>query len=755
MKLAALKAKLTTKDYIPKSGASMRIPRIIFIFLSIFLLILSTVNAVEILSKSVSEPLCPRETGLFSHLIRNNGNAIKDYNVNVIGSASQWSTVVPAQFILAPGEEENIFTYVTPSQSAEPGDYNINIEVSAPEESRRISHNVRVKDCYSASIVAVPNALGACPSDAIRYRVILTNNGELAETFRISVGGGLADGISLSDDVAILRKGESKNILVFVNSPVEAGEYNFNLIIESQSGRIKESLPLFLRVNPCYDFAFNVGGSANNSYSMCDRSIVNVPLNLRNTGTALNGYRINVEGPIWARPEKNEFTLKDKEAKTFNLVFAPTYGVNGDYNVKLTVTPERGSLKFVSDFAVQVRRCHSVAVEFSGEPEQDVCKGAVNRHEVTVINDGEKRKTYRVGLDGPDWVNFVGQEIITLNPMDKTNFTILASPGGDVEEQRYALTFRAVPADESGEVIFDEDELIVDVKDSDSCFRPRLDAAYADLVIYFDSGIAVPIDVRNDGVKPAQFTLSLNGSAAGFSRFGSSVLDVEPGRSQVVYLYIAPTIDTGLGNYDAIVSLNLKDGPLLLTKEFNIEITDQRERATVISPVVGIEQPAVERQSFWSRVRGWFRRVFIGEENFAYQSTSSNLISDNISGDQETGIEAPIGEENGDILSEEQNESEFVPASGTIYPPREESTSSESTWSRFKNLARRTFIGENQTQNLILNPITPLVNTNPSESKLSSYKYWILGVVIVVLVIILLIQLGLAKRAIKYLREDD
>ena len=109
-------------------------------------LILSIVNAVQITPQGLSDSLCPRETGQFTHLIKNDNTVVKDYTINLKGSASSWATVVPSGFILAPGEQRSVFTYITPSQSSEPGNYNLQIEASAPDDTKSISHNVVVKN---------------------------------------------------------------------------------------------------------------------------------------------------------------------------------------------------------------------------------------------------------------------------------------------------------------------------------------------------------------------------------------------------------------------------------------------------------------------------------------------------------------------------------------------------------------------------------------------------------------------------------
>src|SRR3989338_4799643 len=370
--------------------------RFSLIFFIGFLLVVSLVNAVQINTQNLAGDLCPRETGSFSHVIRNDGNSVKQYNINLRGSASSWATSVPSGVILEPGEEKIIYTYVTPSQSAEPGDYSLIIDVTSGAETESNTHNVKVKSCYGVSLIPTSNKLDTCPAKPVRFVVRVVNTGEYTETYKFSLSGELSSKTSLSDNIALLGKGESKELYLFVNSPKEDGSYSLSLIVETDSGRVRGSLPLFLDVKPCYNFGFEV--KANNTYNVCERSLIIVPLTLKNDGTTINTFKINVDGPSWARLENDQYTLHSSEVRNFNLVMAPGYNTHGDYGIRVTVTPEKGDLKSVSDFGVTVRKCFSVDLEFEDE-EVSACKGAKNEYDITVTNDGEIKKLFRLTLD--------------------------------------------------------------------------------------------------------------------------------------------------------------------------------------------------------------------------------------------------------------------------------------------------------------------------------------------------------------------
>ena len=600
----------------------MNVKKSILIFFISFLLVLSLVNAVQVTTQSVSNDLCPRGTGIFTHVIRNDNTDAREYSINLRGNAAVWATSVPTGVVLGPGEQKTLYTYVTPSQSAQPGNYDLQIDVNSATDSKSLTQNVKVKNCYSVGVVATPGTASVCPSEPTKYNVVVTNNGEYRENMHLTLSGEVASRISLSDNTLILDKSESKNVLLFANSPSDSGDYSFTLVVESESGRIRESLPIFLHVNACYDFAFTVGG--NNTYSVCDRSYVEIPLNLKNLGTTLNSFKVSVDGPVWAKLEKDSFILKDREARSFNLMFAPGYGTAGEYGIRVTVTPEKGDRKAIADFGVTVRKCNSVAVNLL-QDKVDACKNGNNTYGAVVTNDGELKKSYLIGLDAPEWVTLKeSDKLLTLEAHQYKNFTISALPTNNVKAQNYAVTLKAVANDESAGFVKGEDQIILKVKNPDDCFKPSVETQYNNLVVYYDSSTALPIEIRNDGVRKADFVLSLSGNAATFARLNPSAVSVDPGKSEIVYLYVAPNTNVQLGSYDASIVLNLKDGPVLFTKNLNIEITDVRDRITNLNPNTNASNN--QSLSFWSRVKSWFTKNNTNQtiNNVSLSSTTLN-----------------------------------------------------------------------------------------------------------------------------------
>ena len=576
----------------------------------IFLIILSSVNAFSVSQESISNPLCPRDTGLFVDIIKNTDPVSKDFNINSRGSASGWAVTVPNSFVLNPNEEKKVYSYITPSQTANPGNYNLDTVISTDDDSKVISHSVIVKDCFKAGLTSITSTKQEmCPDGAVKYELTLTNRGEFKETFRLSVEGELKNIISLTDSSVILDKSESKKIIVYLKAPVDSREYQFTVIAIGDSGKTRDSVPLTLKVNPCYDFDFKV--LADTSYNVCDRSYNVVPLMIENKGTAINTYKLDVDGPIWARSEKLELTLRSNEAKNFNLVFAPTYGVEGSFPVHLEVSPQIGFNKISKDLNILVRKCYGVKADIIDSSSQ-ICQGVESSFNAVVKNTGEIRKSYRIGLESPSWVSS-DTKILNIDGGEEKNLIIKAFPTSDVKPGSYNVDFLVNSTDQDG--LQDKDSIKLDVVSVNDCYKPKLSFPYDDVIVYYDSSALIPFNIENSGVRKASYNLFLSGNAATFSSMTPVEINVDPGKTETAYVYVAPKTNMPLGVYDAKITLSLKNGAALDSRDMKIEITDNKEKATDIK--LSSSGPVVNSTSlsFASRVKNWFGGLFSSDDN--------------------------------------------------------------------------------------------------------------------------------------------
>lgn len=569
----------------------------ILVYFFIFLLVTSLANALQVSSKFGDLKLCPRDTGLFVDVLKNNEALVKSYNVVLSGAASSWATVAPGNFILAPGDEETVYTYVTPSQSASKGNYDLKLELVSGEEKKSIKHTVNVKNCFGVGLSSDSLEQSACPGDSLVYNFRLINLGEFSDTFSLNVDN---DGVRLSEKTITLGKGESKDVKAFLTSPSDAKEYKFSVTGTSETSKSGKSIDFLLNVNPCYSFNLNLKNG--NDYSICEHSVLTVPVTVSNEGTVSNDYNLEVvEAPVWVRLNTKDLVVGSKETRTFLLAFAPDYGVHGNHSVKVEVSPEKGDLKAVANLNVEVRQCHSVSVDIELN-EDVVCKGVESKYNVNVVNNGEVAKNYNLVLDAPSWVSLSENLITNLGAGESFDLELKANPTEDTDLEKYSVNLNVVSTDESS--ASSQDSIVLDLKELNQCFSSVLDTDYKNVVVHYDSGLLIPLTLVNNGLKNADYTFALSGDAAEFSSLAKTKLSLDQGSNETLYLYVAPDINTNMGNYYVDVELYVND-LWLATSKVNVEITDQLEKATVIGETSIVDQATTDES--WAGLKHYWR----------------------------------------------------------------------------------------------------------------------------------------------------
>lgn len=619
-----------------KKGLRKLLP-LVLLFILLFNLSVTATFTFETTSTS-SSALCPRDTGLFVNVVENQNSFSVPFTLTNRGSASSWSTTVPSGFTLAPHERKTIYTYITPTQNALPGNYDVEVIASGAGQTKTARFETKVKDCFQANLGTNDERKTVCPAQVTKFESRLRNTGQYREDYILRVEGQLKDFVSLSEDVVSLSAEESKKVFAYITAPKEAGEYGFSIVAQGSSGRSVQSLNHILVVQPCYDFRLDV---ANNTFKFCERATQIVPLKVNNLGTTTNTYTLALEGSSWAVLERDAVTLLAGNSATVNLFLNPPFGVEGDFKVKLSVTPERGTRKAVTEFHVNVKKCHAVDITLLEGGKVKVCNNGRERSfDVLIRNSGEVHKQYSFEQQGPRWVSVDLPKLFTLEAGKERKTTIKTNPSQDVKPGRYDTHLKVVATDESAVTVSDTAVFEVETVDTHECYKPVFKTQYKDFVVYLDSSVVLPVTIQNIGLENADYEIVVGGSAASFSKLVPATISVASGRSEVVYVYIAPGAQTKLTNYDLQLSVKLKDSNLLETERLKLRLTNIKEEAT---PLEQLQEklPVSIAPSLWEKTKTWFREVFAPPKR--QLALSKNVKEDNITKNKSEGIPVMTG----------------------------------------------------------------------------------------------------------------
>ena len=538
------------------------------LILFIFLLIINSVNAFDLVSVSEKEKsVCPSSTILLNAKVIGTGN----FNVNADGSASKWATVVPQGFILN-NEAKLIYSYITPKFDTNPGLYDLNLMVTSGNEVKNINYKINVPDCHNLEITGTASkSICGCNSDV--YEFTISNNGIYQESYEIEVNGKAASWIKLNQNSLTLTPGESKTIYASLNAPCgsDFGENKFTVTVRSLISNSIASFDSNVIVNSCFDFDVN---AEKEFLSMCEHSSEVIPIKINNLAELDNNFDLKITGPAWANLHLSKLDLSSKNSGIINLILSPDYKVEGDFDININIKSKQSKISKDVKVKVSIRKCNDVSFELLTK-EDRICAGSKKYHEANIKNLGELEKDFRIetsqGWAKPEEI------IIKLAQGESKKIKIEFNPDENLTAKNYNINFKALALDSSK--VNSEDSFNLDLLTRNDCYKPELQVQ--DLEVNTDSSATAQIAIKNIGAEIAVYELGLSGNANTFSQLNPSIVTVDPGKSEIVYLYVAPPYNIKQGDYKANIFVNLKNLGILESKTINIKVGEGKSVETV------------------------------------------------------------------------------------------------------------------------------------------------------------------------------
>ncbi len=543
----------------------------------IILSILPISYAYQIKTTAIAGQICPRETGLYTLNVKNTESYSRSFTLSLTEDAAEWTTIFPQSFMLTPNEEKIIYIYVTPKQDTIPGAYQLTVNIESNSEKQKLDYAILVKECYSTLLTTPQKVLELCPREHSKYTISLANTGDYSDTYSLSTESQL-DQISLQDQTLQVDMSKSKLTTLNVISPQKEGEYTILFNAVSQLTKAKSTLPLSLKVKPCYDFNFLQPQSK--EIQLCERTINYARFGITNLGTVSNTYKISLKGPEWTRLSQEELVLLPSENKLFDLIVYPNFGNSGEYKAELEIMPKNGDKKVQSEIKLKVKQCQNIEIK-PQTSEISICKGSSSTITLLMQNTGESTNAFETLLEAPTWTLYQ-IPVTNLKANETKNFTLTFNPEQEIKPGDYTIKIKINAFGEAKEVAKDEKTINVKVKDTLECYGSNIKTNYENIVVYYDSSVAVPLTIKNDGTNEANYKLELLGSASQFIRINPDRLTLSPGKTETLFLYISPKIDTKLEVYNIILNVKSSD-TTVATKQFTVGLTDKKEEATVIT----------------------------------------------------------------------------------------------------------------------------------------------------------------------------
>ena len=517
------------------------------VMLLFLVLLVQLASAFELSSDDIVRSTCQGNTILFTADIFEEGN----FNVNMDGSASSWSTAVPDWFVIR-NNSRQIYVYSTPNDNVNPGKYNLNLIVSNEKETKKISFTINVKNCHSLQLIG--DALKEiCGGNVVSYNYQIKNLGNYNENYLLKLKG--PEFITLSQNKISISPGETKNVYAYVAQNSESSKFTISAFNKYGISEINSEL----KVNSCYDFSL----STNRDFvNFCEHSQEKVIIDVKNLGIRQDAYNLEIKGPEWANLEKNKLVLNPGKSEKVNLILSPGYSVNGNFDIKLNVNSIDSSKTGI--VRAQVNKCNDVFIDIK-DKEINLCNNV--KIPVHIRNTGLFNKEFRLETS-EQWASFDNYQL-KLKPNEEKNLNLMLNVE-NMERRSYYLYAIIFALDDSG--LSMDDNIKINLLDQNQCYNIEI-ISDSQILVKQSSSSTLPITIKNNGNEKLTYQLGISGDGTSFTQLNPSILEINQGSSETVYLYSAPSLEIYPGVYNININV-LYNNNLLNSKNININVKE-------------------------------------------------------------------------------------------------------------------------------------------------------------------------------------
>ena len=555
--------------------------------LASLLMLLPVVAADFSLNTDITEQtVCATDTILYILDVQNLGS--KDtYTVSLSSSASSWAVAAPSGFSLNTNEKESVYVYVTPSSNALPGTYNLLVTVNSQSGKQEQLLTVNVGDCHSAVFTASTIAQDICAANSAEYLLNLANTGKYTETFSLSLSGPAAKFSTISELATKLKAGETTQIKITANPPADqTGSFELAVNAKADNSNAAASMKLSLNSNNCYAFDLLAD---KNYVSFCENSEVKVPLTVNNKGNLDNSYAISAEGPNWVSVENRDLAVPTEASRTTNLVLFPTFGVSGDFPIKVKADARVGDFDYEQTITANVKTCHSTDVKIS-TAEDTLCPLTQKAYVVSLSNTGTFDERYVLTVSGADFAQ-IDRPIIDLEAGKTENVNLLVDTK-TAKAGSYLINVKAEAQNPAHAETTDTLNLII--TPLEGCFGVQTTSALTQVQVAPGEGSLVPIIIENKGTEESTYNLEVSGTGAAYAKLNPASLTLAGRQARTAYLYISVPQETAQTNYKITVTARIEDGTASSSSNVDLVVVPPTKEQIITEIKEGTAQEKIQ-----------------------------------------------------------------------------------------------------------------------------------------------------------------
>ncbi|MCB0162619.1 MAG: multicopper oxidase domain-containing protein [Anaerolineae bacterium] len=322
------------------------------------------VYAVSVAPTTDAQSGVPDDVVAYNLDVTNDGNMTETFDVTVSGNA--WDTSAPLTVgPLAPGETAQITVDVTVSSGANNGDSDTaTVTVTSQVDTNQsassdLTTTASVAAVYGVSVAPTIDAQSGAPNDVVAYNLDVTNDGNVAETFDVTVSGNTWD-TSAPLTVGPLAPGETAQINVEVTIPGGASENDSDTATVTVTSQVdtNQSASSDLTTTATAAVVYGVSiAPATDSQTNTPGTVVSYNLDVTNDGNGSDTFNVSVDGNGWttSAPATVGSLAAGETAQITVDVTIPAGANDGDSNVTtVTVTSQDNTTSASSNLTTHV-----------------------------------------------------------------------------------------------------------------------------------------------------------------------------------------------------------------------------------------------------------------------------------------------------------------------------------------------------------------------------------------------------------------
>lgn len=608
----------------------------IIIFLVLLILLSPSINAEFTAATEENEKtVCQGTTSVFTVFVEGSGKI----NVNKEGAASSFTTIVSSGLssLILNFNKKPVFVYVTPSSKVQPGIYNLDLKINDGSIEKVVPLKIDVKDCTTFEISGTKEK-EVCGCESQQFEFEIKNTGIYQETYSLSIKGEAKDFVELNKNEIKLDPGKSTKVLAVVNAPcTNFGVKGFSLNVESKTSNSVASIDSNIKINNCFDYNAAVSTEL---VEICEHTKEEIKITIDNTADKSNTYKLSIIGPAWANLDKKEIVVGAKSSEIVNIILSPDYKVQGSFDVELRIEDSNGKIRKDKIIKTSIKTCHDASLDIIN-PVETVCQSIPREVPVFIKNTGEYDKTF--GLDSDTAWASVSEKRLSVDASDEKKVIMVLTPNENVKTGKYPVKLKLSSLDDSK--IAKEDSIEVNVITLSDCYQPTITTENI-IEVAADSTTTSAITITNNGLEKADYEVSITGTASGFVQLNPSVITVDAKKSEVVQLYIAPTLRMERGSYNAKLSIKEKNSEILEEMDIavnvkeaseiaEVEVKDTEEKVTgKLSRLFGSKEESKEESE---KLKGFKQETIVKESTqFMLNGNSHNLSIEEVREDSVT-----------------------------------------------------------------------------------------------------------------------